>query len=83
MLIYDLYLGYCVDVMDKLAEMIGFNYTVYYVKDDMFGSKDPVTKQWNGMLKDLVERVSENICNKFNPIKHSIHAYGLTRGNIY
>ena len=62
--------------MDKLAEMIGFNYTVYYVKDDMFGSKDPVTKQWNGMLKDLVERVSENNCNKFNPIKHPIHAHG-------
>ena len=52
--------GYCIDLMNKLAEMIGFNYSVYYVKDDMFGSKDVHTRQWNGLVKELIDRVREN-----------------------
>ncbi len=51
--------GLCIDLLKELAERIGFNYTIYLVEDGNFGVKDKSTNQWNGMVRDLVERVSE------------------------
>ena len=44
-------------MLNKLAEMIGFTYSVYFVKDNMFGGKHETTAQWNGLIGDLVKRV--------------------------
>ena len=49
--------GFCIDILKELAKVIGFNYTIYLVPDGNFGTKDPVTYQWNGMVKELVHRV--------------------------
>ena len=54
--------GFCIDILEKLAETIGFTYTLYMVPDGKFGTKDPDTYQWNGMVKELVFRVKLNYC---------------------
>ncbi len=48
------------DLIDTLAERIGFSYTVYLVQDGNFGAKDKTTNQWNGLVRDLVDRVSNS-----------------------
>ena len=54
--------GFCIDILEKLAQTIGFTYTLYLVPDGNFGTKDPVTYQWNGMVKELVYRVGLYFC---------------------
>ena len=49
--------GFCIDILKRLADKIGFTYTLYLVPDGNFGTKDPKTYQWNGMVKELVYRV--------------------------
>lgn len=36
---------------------------MYNVPDGNFGAKDSKTRQWNGMVKELVERVCYNLLN--------------------
>ncbi len=47
------------DLLEALAERIGFRYTIYLVEDGYFGVKDKTINQWNGMVRDLVERVRQ------------------------
>ncbi|XP_064645712.1 glutamate receptor ionotropic, kainate 2-like isoform X2 [Lineus longissimus] len=48
--------GYCVDLLKRLSKEIGFKYRLYRVPDENYGTKDASTKQWNGMVKELVDR---------------------------
>ena len=54
--------GLCIDLLNNIAETISFNYTMYLVPDGNFGKKHPVTYQWNGLVKELVDRVSISQC---------------------
>lgn len=47
--------GYCIELLEKLAEKMKFNYEIYPVSDDQFGSVDALTKEWNGMVKELLQ----------------------------
>ena len=49
--------GFCIDILKRLAETIGFTYTLYHVADKSFGTKSEETYQWNGMVEQLVLRV--------------------------
>ncbi|XP_076058832.1 glutamate receptor ionotropic, kainate 2-like isoform X2 [Oratosquilla oratoria] len=51
----DKYEGFCVDLIDAIAKSRGFNYTFYLVPDKAYGSKDKVTGQWDGMVRELLE----------------------------
>ncbi|CAD5231861.1 unnamed protein product [Bursaphelenchus xylophilus] len=44
--------GYCVDLLNKLAEDIGFTYTLYKVRDEKWGLKGE--NGWNGLIQDLI-----------------------------
>uniref|UniRef100_A0A7E4ULG2 Glutamate receptor n=2 Tax=Panagrellus redivivus TaxID=6233 RepID=A0A7E4ULG2_PANRE len=44
--------GYCVDLLNKLADDIGFTYTLYKVKDGKWGLRSE--KGWNGLIQDLI-----------------------------
>ena len=48
------YHGYCIDMLDKLAEYLEFDYELYEVADGKYGSYNPVTGRWNGMVADLI-----------------------------
>ncbi|XP_022252835.1 glutamate receptor ionotropic, NMDA 1-like, partial [Limulus polyphemus] len=50
------YVGYCMDLLTKLQKIFNFRYTVYEVTQ--YGRKHPVTKRWNGLVKELVDDVS-------------------------
>ncbi|CAN7937960.1 unnamed protein product, partial [Ixodes hexagonus] len=48
--------GYCIDLINHIKEILKFEYVITEVKDKMFGSIDKTTKQWNGMIRELVDK---------------------------
>ncbi|XP_063698938.1 glutamate receptor ionotropic, kainate 2 [Culicoides brevitarsis] len=48
--------GFCIDLLHGIAKQIGFQYTIKLVPDRMYGVFDPETKQWNGIVRELIER---------------------------
>lgn len=48
-------MGYCIDLLEKLQEKLKFSYEVYLVPDGNYGSQDALTKEWNGMVKEIIE----------------------------
>lgn len=55
----DRFEGFGIDLIQKLSEMEGFNYTFILREDKQNGAKDPVTERWSGMIGDLLEYVSK------------------------
>ncbi|XP_068993636.1 glutamate receptor ionotropic, kainate 2-like [Neodiprion pinetum] len=51
----DRYEGFGIDIIQELSKLLGFNYTFEVQADDVYGSKHPVTKKWNGMIKKIME----------------------------
>ena len=51
------YEGFCVDLAAKIAESVGFNYTIQAVKDEKYGATEG-NGSWNGMVGELVRHVS-------------------------
>ena len=51
------YEGFCIDLLQMIAEQLGFQYTIYLVPDNNFGAKNIYTNEWNGMVKELIDRV--------------------------
>ncbi|KAF4526293.1 hypothetical protein B566_EDAN013654 [Ephemera danica] len=51
----DQFEGYGVDVIHELSTILGFNYTIQLVPDGQHGTINRKTKQWNGMIKELME----------------------------
>lgn len=50
--------GFCIDLLRGIANQIGFQYEIRVVPDHMYGVYDPQTKKWNGIVRELMERVS-------------------------
>lgn len=50
------YKGYCIDLIEEIRELIGFEYEIYEAPDKKFGNMDD-KGQWNGMIKELIEKV--------------------------
>ncbi|EDO30203.1 predicted protein, partial [Nematostella vectensis] len=46
--------GYCIELLRKLSEMLRFKFEVYLVPDNNFGAQDPVTKEWNGVVREVL-----------------------------
>lgn len=53
----DRYEGFCIDLLRRIASQIGFQYNIRLVPDHMYGVYDRQTKQWNGIVRELMERV--------------------------
>ena len=51
--------GFIIDLLDKLEPTVGFKSTIHIVKDGMFGSNDPKTGRWNGMIGELVRNEAD------------------------
>ncbi|KAJ8924615.1 hypothetical protein NQ315_000765 [Exocentrus adspersus] len=50
------YEGFCIDLLKWIAAQVGFQYTIRLVPDHMYGVYDPETKQWNGIVRELMEK---------------------------
>lgn len=54
----DRFEGFALELIDELSKMLRFNYTFKLQEDNNYGSKDPVTGQWSGMVQEIMEDVS-------------------------
>ena len=50
--------GFCVDVLERISSEVGFDYLLDLVPDRKYGARDPVTGQWNGMVRELMQHVN-------------------------
>lgn len=51
------FIGYCVDLAEKVAQIVNFTYNICLVKDRAYGTKLP-NETWNGMIGELTREVS-------------------------
>jgi len=51
--------GYAVDLIHEISKILGFNYTFRLVPDGKYGSLSRETKEWDGMIKELLDQVSQ------------------------
>lgn len=49
--------GFCIDLLQMIAEQLGFHYQLYLVPDGKFGAKNVKTGEWNGMVRELMDKV--------------------------
>ncbi|XP_038214236.1 glutamate receptor ionotropic, kainate 2-like [Zerene cesonia] len=49
------YEGFCIELIDRLARQLHFNYTFVEQPDGRYGSYNKTTGQWDGMMKRLME----------------------------
>lgn len=55
----DRFEGYCIDLLRELSGILGFRYEVRLVEDGKYGALDESTGQWNGMVRELMDHVSQ------------------------
>lgn len=55
----DRFEGYCIDLLRELSGILGFRYEVRLVEDGKYGALDEGTGQWNGMVQELMDHVSQ------------------------
>lgn len=63
----DRFYGFCIDLLKTVADQLTFNYVIELVPDRKYGAIDPKTGEWNGMVRELLQKVSldgENLNNK-------------------
>ena len=53
----DRYEGFCLDLLEEIAQIVGFRYKVELVSDGKYGASDE-NGEWNGMVKELITKVS-------------------------
>jgi len=54
------YEGFCIDLLHRIASQVGFHYAITLVPDNKYGAYDPTTKQWNGIVRELMDKVIDN-----------------------
>ncbi|KAM7352229.1 glutamate receptor IIB [Cochliomyia hominivorax] len=56
--------GFAVDLIYKLAEECKFDFILEPVADNAYGSRDPVTDEWNGIIRQLIDNNAQlGICD--------------------
>nr|CAI5842075.1 unnamed protein product [Callosobruchus analis] len=51
--------GFCIDLLKEIATMVGFEYKLTLVPDGKYGAYDYDTGEWNGMVKQLIEKKAD------------------------
>ncbi|XP_069947297.1 glutamate receptor ionotropic, kainate 2 isoform X3 [Cherax quadricarinatus] len=55
----DRYEGFCVDLIQEISEVLGFNYTIRIAADGSHGKYDDKKKRWNGMIGELLDQKAD------------------------
>lgn len=53
----DQFEGYAIDLIYEISKLLGFNYTLKLVPDGRYGSYNEDTKEWDGMMGELLQQV--------------------------
>lgn len=71
----DRFEGYCIDLLRELSGILGFRYELRLVEDGKYGALDESTGQWNGMVRELMDHVSQPELSRRSPsvIIQSLH----------
>lgn len=56
----DRFEGYSINLIDEIAKELNFKYAFELVPDGKYGSYNRVTKKWDGLVKQLLDRVGLN-----------------------
>lgn len=70
--------GFCIDLLKWIAAQVGFQYAIRLVPDHMYGVYDPETKEWNGIVRELMEKVKiVNFMSESSPnkLKQNAHPF--------
>ncbi|XP_017764536.1 PREDICTED: ionotropic receptor 25a-like [Eufriesea mexicana] len=51
--------GYCIDLLNHIGSLVGFDYTLRESLDGRYGDLDPNTGRWNGMIYELMNNMSD------------------------
>ena len=57
----DRFEGYGVDLINELSMLLGFKYEFKLQEDGKYGNMDNVTKEWNGMIRELQDEVQRKV----------------------
>lgn len=49
--------GYCIELLNEIKQILNFEYTISETKDKKFGTLNDSTLQWDGMMRDLIDKV--------------------------
>lgn len=55
----DRFEGFGIELIENLADMLGFNYTFLLQDDGAYGVFNQTTQQWDGMLGEVLANVSK------------------------
>lgn len=54
------YEGFCIDLLRHIALMVGFDYRIELVPDGKYGVFDYESGEWNGIVRQLMDKVIKN-----------------------
>lgn len=66
--------GYSLDLIHEISKILGFNYTFRLVPDGKYGSLNRETKEWDGMMKELLDQVLRKVYSSKILENTSMHA---------
>lgn len=73
------YEGFCIDLLKEIAHMVGFGYKIELVPDGKYGVYNYETGEWNGIVRQLMDKVSvsilETVPRKFDTRAESSSTY--------
>ncbi|KAK7026645.1 hypothetical protein SK128_015457 [Halocaridina rubra] len=55
----DRFEGFCIDLIDEIAKIRGFNYTFKEVDDGNYGSRNRETGEWDGIVRELLDHKAD------------------------
>lgn len=53
----DRFEGFCKDIIHEISEMLGFRYVFQLVGDGNYGNPNPITGEFDGMVRELLDGV--------------------------
>lgn len=57
--------GMCIEILERLKEALNFEYKLYQVPDGQWGVQDPVTREWNGLIRELLDENADMVMTNF------------------
>ena len=52
--------GFCIDLLEEISKILMFNYTLRIVGDGKYGAPVGPKDEWNGMVRELIDKVYFN-----------------------